>query len=353
MKLDYNLVYILVLIFLSYGCNSKVEKAESSEQFDSNIQLKVINEWEIHSPEVIPYPRFAGVLRDTSLIVFDRSLNTINRFDRKGILINTLGGSGRGPGEFSVITHAAVNPIGEVAVADISNARFTIINLFEESMITEDLNGGWHTRLYWVSDQLVISNNPFKEGVTNPGDVFMRSYDPVSGEKDLIFQLELKWRDNISEEQISCTFCKHRFMDDLRFFTSPQDTSYRIYRVNPQTDETLLYTRSGVSPIKYTEQERKELQNQKRRAQQITGLNSEDDIPTHKPRFIDFFPDQTGRLWALLNPIEGQIPVFDLFSPDAEYIGSVQAPVQVETVQFIPDNYILFRYKFEDPDVWT
>lgn len=352
MKLIHTRLKILLSVFLFSACNLGGGEVNRSERFESKLQLAVINEWEIRSPAVIPHPRFAGVLRDTSLVLVDRSLNTINRFDRKGALIDISGGVGRGPGEFSEISHAAINPDGRIAVADIKNARFTIINLFEDSLSTEKLNIGWHNRLHWVADTLVISNNPFNEAASHPGDIFMRLYHPETGEKETFYQLELEWGDTTPTDQISCTFCEHKFMDDLRFFTSPQDTSYRIYRVNPQTDKTLLFTRSGIPAVKYSERERKELQNQRRSTQQITGLNSEEDLPTYKSRFIDFFPDQSGRLWALLNPVEGEPPVFDIFSADAKYIGSVQAPEQVETIRFVSDNYILFQYDFENPDIW-
>lgn len=62
------------------------------------------------------------------------------------------------------------------------------------------------------------------------------------------------------------------------------------------------------------------------RESQITGIPVEElEIPTHKRRFIDFFPDHKGRLWALLHTQEGDPFRFDLFSSKAEYIGSLYA----------------------------
>lgn len=346
-------IYLILFIVTFCGCESQKVQKEVPENLHVYIQISPIHEWIIQLPEVVPNPRFSGVLLDTSLVLVDRSLHTANLFDNAGKLINTFGGTGRGPGEFSEITYATINPDGKVAIADNNNARFTIINFLKDSLIIEPYDIGWHTRLYWVLDRLIISNNPFKEGADHPGDIFIRSFDPSSGEKDQIFHLELEWDDHNPKEQISCTFCEHRFMNDKSFFTSPQDTSYRIYKVNPNTNETILFTRTGIPAVKYTEDEKEELKHQRRRAHQITGLNPDNDnIPTHKRRFIDFFPDNEGRLWALVNPIDGQAPTFDLFSPDAEYIGSIQAPNRVHSVQFVPDNYILFRFESDDPDVW-
>lgn len=354
MKLNYRSQIFLLLISLFWSCNSKGAKTESSKRFDAKIQLKLINNWKINSSAVVPNPRFAGVvLKDTSLILADVSLNTINRFNKKGYLIQSIGGTGRGPAEFLDVTHAAINPDGKVAVADIKNARFTIIYLFKDSLIIEPLDPGWHTRLHWVADELVLTNNPFKEGATNPGDIFMRLFNLETGEKKLFYQMKLELGDAAPVEQISCTFCEFHFTDDLTFFTSPEDTSYRIYRVNPKTNGTLLFTRSGVPAVEYTEQEIKQLKKGKQRAYQMAGKNYDgNDLPTHKPRFIDYFPDKSGRLWVLITPPAGQEPVFDIFSPDGKYIGSLQAPQDTKLVQFIRDNYILFIYKTEDTDIW-
>lgn len=215
------------------------------------------------------------------------------------------------------------------------------------------MDPGWHTRLHWVADKLVISNNPFREGASNPGDIFMRLYDPETGEKNLFYEMELELGDAAPVEQISCTFCEFHFVEDLVFFTSPEDTSYRIYKVNSKTNEMLLFTRSGIPAVRYTEQEIKELKKKKQGMYRMVGKNYEvNDLPTHKPRFLDYFPDQAGRLWALITPPAGQKPVFDIFSPHSNYIGSLQAPHGTELASFIPGNYILFIYRTEDPNIW-
>jgi len=343
---------LLLVIFIS-SCQSDTKNSELIKNLATPVKLSMVNEWEIKSPEIIPNPGFFGALQDTTLILVDQSLNTINHFHKNGAFIRSFGGSGRGPGEFLNITHVAINTNGLVAVADINNARLSITDVYNETTSTHQIDSGWHTRLHWVSDKLVISNYPFKMGGTNPGDIFMRLFNPVTGEKNPFYHLDFEGEDDPFQGEISCTFCEHRFRNDQSFFTSPQDTSYRIYKVDPNTDETVLFTRSGVSAVKYSEQEREELQDQRQRAQQLTGLDSSgDDIPTHKRRFIDFFPDNEDRLWALVNPIDGEIPTFDLFSPDAEYIGSIKAPDRVQNVQFVSDNYILFSYESDDTDIW-
>ncbi|REL37784.1 hypothetical protein DYD21_08365 [Rhodohalobacter sp. SW132] len=339
--------------FVAACAKSEGERAQDSE---APLSLREVTSWEINSPEAIPNPSYPGVLADGSLIVIDRSLNTINHFDANGDLIQTFGGMGRGPGEYSTITYAAVNPDGRVAVADVTNARITIQDVVEDTVVSFDLDNGWHTRLSWISEGLIITNNPFRVGAESrgdsiPGDIIMRRYDPVSGSKEQFFHLELELQD-LPPDQISCTFCEFRFMDDFTFFTSPPDTSYRIYKMDPSTQETTLFTRPGVPAVRLTESEQEEWRDERVRASEMTGVALDEEPPTHKRRFVDYFSDHAGRLWALVNVPQNEQLRFDIFSPNAEYIGSLEIPEEAESVEFISGDQILFKYRSDDPDLW-
>lgn len=340
---------IFLLLFISACANNEEIRVSDSH---SSLSLKELTLWEINSPEVIPNPYYSGILADESLIVIDRSLNTINHFDSSGNLIRSFGGAGRGPGEYSRITHAAVNPDGRVAVADLTNARITIQDVVDNTAVSVDLDNGWHTRLNWISEGLIITNSPFRFGIEHPGDILMRIYNPVNGSKKQFMHLELELEDP-PPDQISCTFCEFRFQDDFTFFTTPKDTSYRIYKMDPETNDITLFTRPGVPAVKLTESEREEWRNERLQASQLTGLTlDEEPPPTHKGRFIDFFPDHAERLWALMNVSQNEQLRFDIFSSQAEYIGTLEAPEEAESIEFVSGNLILFRYRSDDPDLW-
>lgn len=345
-------IMLILLLLTSCVNNEDVRVTDST----APLSLTELSSWEINSPEIIPNPYSSGVLADGSLIVIDQALNTINHFDANGHLIQSFGGEGRGPGEYTRITHAVVNPNGQVAIADLSNARITIQDVNNNTLESTDFETGWNTKLKWVTEGLIITNNPFRIGNEYtgdgiPGDIIMRKYDPVTGLKEQFFHLELELED-LPPDQISCTFCKFRFTDDLTFFTSPQDTSYRIYKMDPSTHETTLFTRPGVPAVRLTESEREEWRNERLQASESIGITMEEEPPTHKQRFIDYFPDYKGRLWALVNVQENEQLKYDIFSPNAEYVGSLEIPAEAESIEFFYDDLILFRYKSDDPDVW-
>lgn len=344
------IIFSMLTAIFVLSCSSP--SGEASAEMDAGVEWVKMHSWELDDPEIFPYPRFFGVTDRNELIVIDQSLLTISLVDENGDLKRSFGGRGEGPGEFSQITHAAVHPDGRVAVADNGNARITIINTETGSIQSHSYEPGWHTRLQWVGDELVLSNNPFRIGESHPGDVIFRKIDTETGEKEEIMHLELELSDP-PFEQISCTFCAFRFRSDFSFYTSPQDTSYRVFRVDPDTGDEQLFTRRGVPAVELSPAEREQLAERNRQAGASVGMSSDGYTPpTHHRRFVDFFPDEQGRLWTLLNT-GGENPLrFDIFSGEGDYIGSTTAPEQTAEISYAGDNRILIRYSSDDPEVW-
>ncbi|MCC5914577.1 MAG: hypothetical protein JJU46_09410 [Balneolaceae bacterium] len=354
MTISRDIVGILGLYgVLLFTISCTAENEHEAEDLDAPFSLEQVNSWSIHAPELIPNPVYAGVLEDGSLVIIDRSLNTINHFDAEGNHLETRGGEGRGPGEYLSIVAADFHPDGRIAIADISNARISIVSFHDEEEITVPLNSGWNTQLQWKEPGLVIFNHPFNLMATTQGDILMRLYDPETNEKEEFFQMELIMSDPPFEE-ISCTFCWFQFNDDLSFYTAPQDTSYRIFRVNPETGEETLFSRGGVQPVAYTEEERERLAESRSRSMQATGVDAPNDYraPQYRNRFRNFFADDSGRLWAQLNGRADDPIRIDIFSPDAEYIGSLNAPDNASSIQYTKGGYLLVRYRNDDPDSW-
>lgn len=350
----YPIIILMAGLLTVFGCRLDGSEGKGSIHFDAEVALDRVHEWEIENPGVIPNPRFAGLLSDGSLIIIDNSLHTINHFDPDGELIAHFGGVGNGPGEFAQITHAAVNPDGRVAVADLSNARITVTDVYEGSHTFSDFSPGWNTQLSWTDSGLIVLGHPFGKMGTDPGDIFFWMLDPETGEMDDLYQLDLEMQDP-PYEQISCTFCAFKFQNDGAFFTTPQDTSYRAFRVNMATGEQTLFTRPESEPVALTEKEKEQSAERMAESARITGMELPDrDIPTYKRRFIDYFPDHEGRLWILMNVAEGETHRFDLFSSEAEFIGSVPLPEDAVAGMPIPGpgNRLMLYHESEDPDVW-
>lgn len=351
MKTKIVIMVLSGMILFSISCTAGSE--DEAEHLAAPVSLERVNSWSIEAPDLIPNPRYAGALEDGGLVIIDRSLNTINHFDAEGNHLSTRGGEGRGPGEYQTIIAVDFHPDGRIAIADLNSARITILSLYDNEEITYSYKTGWNPQLHWTSRGLVLLNHPFTMMASDPGDILMRLYDLETNEKEEFYQMELVMSDP-PFEQISCTFCRFRFLDDLSFFTAPQDTSYRIFRVNPETGEETLFRRGGVSPVAYTEEERTALAENRARGLQAAGLDEPGDYraPQFRNRFRDFFPDEAGRLWAIPNGRVDEPSRIDIFSPNAEYLGSLNGPEGAASIQYTKGGYLLVRYRNDDPDRW-
>ncbi|PWN05116.1 hypothetical protein DDZ15_16305 [Rhodohalobacter mucosus] len=326
--------------------------AESVSDKSAPVALEQINRWSIEAPDLIPNPSVAGVLLDGSLVILDRSLNTINHFDSEGNHLETRGGRGRGPGEYQNMIAIDIHPDGRVAVADLNSARVSISSLFSEEETTFPYETGWNPQVHLTGSGLVILNHPFSMMTTDPGDILMRIYDSETRETEEFYQMELEM-ENPPFEQISCTFCDFQFTDELAFYTAPRDTSYRVFRVDPDTGEELLFTRRGLPPVPYSQEEKEQLREGRERAMQVTGMEpGEYEPPEFKRRFFDFFPDGEGRLWVVRHTEAGEALKIDLFSPEAEYLGSLDAPENMRSIRYAGNGRLFVQFNNDNPDRW-
>jgi hypothetical protein len=341
-------VFIALSIFNSCGSNDQYAQEFKRAPYS----LQKINEWKINKPEVLPTPYYFSSLKDGSLIVIDVSLMTINHFDKEGNLIQIIGGKGRGPREFTQMTSVAINKKGYVAIADQGIARLSIFSIFDDQYLIENFELGWNTQLHWSNDSLIILNSPFRINGTNPGDITMRLYNFNSRSKDEFLHFNIDSLNNQSEQK-SCTFCKFRFAKNLTFYTSPQDTSYQIYKFNPQTGEERLFSRKGLPSLEYSESEREKIVEVREWVMQRSGVELGDFMPpTHRNRFMDFFPDENGRLWVIPNVKPGNSLYFDIFSEDAEYLGSTEIPDNAEIINYVGDGEVIIKYLNKDLNIW-
>jgi hypothetical protein len=327
------------LLFISCSSENKEDAAEAAE---ADLSFEKVNEWSISDPSVLPLPIDARVLGDGSVVIVDRSLNTINHFDERGELIRTIGGRGRGPGEYQNISAVAIHPDGRVAVADVSSAAVTVSDIYSEKRVRGTIDPGWNMALQWAGEKLVYSAHPFSMMGENSGDILMKQFDSELESGEQFMRLELQ-RDDPPEDQVSCMFCRFWFRDDLTFYTTPNDERYLAYHVTPESGETFEISRTNIEPIEYSELEIEELANRRRDAAEMAGIEMDPgDLPRYKRMIITMFIDHNERLWVLRQRADGG-QVFDLFNRQHELIGSVPKPGDTLRIISVTGNTVLFQ----------
>lgn len=162
--------------------------------------------------------------------------NTIRIFSPEGKYLKTIGGRGRGPGEFLSITTMTMGFNDEIFVYDIRLRRLTTFYNVGDSVTTESF-----TNPYWVGHTFV----PLDDGtfaITTPplppsANEFMSDYEPISEGNNVIYLLN---RD--LSERTRSFFDPYKYMFDKNIpienkFATESD--YRLARLN---DSTLAIT---------------------------------------------------------------------------------------------------------------
>lgn len=353
----YNSIFIIILSFLIVpliSCRSS-DTEVSDESATLDLSFEKVSEWTISDPSIIPLPGTAKVLADESLVIVDHSLNTINHFDESGQLIKTIGGEGRGPGEYQNVSAVAIHSDGRVAVADISSAAITVSDIYSDHRVRRTIDPGWNMALQWAGDKLVYSAHPFSIMADNSGDIIMMQSDSSLENGEEFMRLELQ-RDDPPEDQISCMFCRFWFRDDLTFYTTPNDHRYLAYFVTPETGESFKVSREEIGPEEYSDRELEQIVEQRREASSRVGIELDtNDLPRFKRMIVDMFIDHKNRLWIQRHSSDESSTVFDLFDSDHQFLGSVIPPEGVPGILSTSGNRILFSQSGpdDDPDTWS
>jgi hypothetical protein len=101
---------------------------------------------------------------------------------------------------------------------------------------------------------------------------------------------------------------------------------YRVARLSENGDTTLIIESQTPAPpvtekdrSEYVDGEIQDDPEQRRVAEEIAEL-----MPETKPMISSLTVDDVGRLWVGRTLVEGSRPVFDVFSADGEYLGSIE-----------------------------
>lgn len=344
MNISQYLLFVSGIVLLA-GCQQESPAPSTSKPEADPIGLELVHEWKIENVDLLPNPAFPKVMHDTTLVVLDRSLLSINHFTKSGELISTAGRNGRGPMEFLFMSAAAISRNGLVAITDTRNARLTIYNVYTGEAKYLDYDLGWYDQLQWVGEKLLITNSPFK--IDPPGSLSMRYYDTSDEEIHSLYKLELELEPEDPSGEFSCIFCFIRFDEDLNFYGAPPDTSYILNKMNPYTDDVMTIRRSGVPEISFTD---KQVAQMKAEQMDLFGISS---TPKKERRKIfNYYTDHKKRIWVLLNAERGELQQFDIFDRDGSYVMSLQEPDSASFLHDFTGEWLTFSVRNENPDIF-
>ncbi len=107
--------------------SSNAEQASTPEEWGLVEELRIGS---LDGDEAAQFGRVSAVMQDRAgrVYVLDYPTQEIRLFDTDGRFIRTIGGMGRGPGEFAGAAGMNLTPEGELVVWDTRNRRFSIFS---------------------------------------------------------------------------------------------------------------------------------------------------------------------------------------------------------------------------------
>ncbi len=301
-----------------------------------------------------------AVADDGTVVLVDRQVPALRTYDPSGVHVRTFGGPGGGPGEYeSPDGGVAVLKDGRIALRDPGNGRVMVFDRSGEESETWRLRGGFSTSRTMYRDRegvlytslLVDPEAEIRDWVVGlsqirpdgtPGDTLI---PPDPGVEVPVLRAEAE--NSVSQTPVPFSPSVEWTLDgDGRFVWGITDR-YTLHGFTPE-GRPLRIVRDAES-VRVAGGERAYEERRVTRNLQSTEPSwswNGPDIPDRKPLWRDVFVSDEGRFWVrrhtpareVENPgydpdLEGseetewtEPVVFDVFSPEGEYLGPVRAP---------------------------
>ncbi|MDE2761504.1 MAG: 6-bladed beta-propeller [Gemmatimonadota bacterium] len=312
---------------------------------------------ELDGPEEYLFGRIFSIAADDDLnvYVFDHQAQQVRVFDSLGTYVETLGGPGEGPGEFSRAEAIALLPDGRLAVRDPGNQRVQIFGpgagetdqwgykvggLYSASPLYTDVNG--RTFLH-TSD---LSRDDFV--------MHLIVFGPDGAQVDTLPEPSSEYEaPMLTAENRGATTLFVPFSPVLQWTVHPSGHFLAglpsEYRVDLARDDGVLRIERSADPIPVLDgerdHERERIERRMRERDPNWSWNGP-PIPDHKPFYKELLAGRGGRIWVRVTT-EGyeaeneyhdpedptSMPVvwresvrYDVFEPDGTYLGVVVPP---------------------------
>lgn len=298
---------------------------------------------------------------DGNIYVLDYQASEIRAFGPDGEFLRTLTQRGEGPGELTEANGMILAEDGTLWVQD--HGKWQMINL--DLSGTEIQRLPMHVRSYgyiwsgtvdhrgrfWKdtshSDEERVFPPP--EGLTEGATrAYLKWFDPATEESDSIFLGDDRYRTYISQNSrggwtyrgIPFTPSTMTIVDPAGGFWRTAGGAYRIARLD-ELGDTVLVIEADVPPSPATAEDRERFiagiverdASMRRAAEEMVALAPE----TH-PVIDQLIVDDEGLLWVRRFGRDDELPLYDLFTREGEYVRSV-------ALGFTPSRYLPIRIR--------
>lgn len=321
--------------------------AEASSTLEPDLRIGVVE----GDPRLM-FGQIRGIEADDEgrIYVLDNQGGETRVFAPDGTFLRAIAGRGEGPGEVLDPNGIVRAPDGTLWIQD--PRRWLLVRVTPEGeevermpMFVRQWGFVWNAimdregRIWTPVSHQVGEFRPPDPGLSESSHrTYLRFHDPRSGEGDSVFVAEQAARGWAIAFEAGWGFRSipwepslHTAVDPSGAVWAARGERYRITRVDAQGD-TLLVIEADVPPEPVTAQEREEFlatarerdADEERIARQILQVARE-----VKPVIAGLAADAEGNVWVRRQGRADETPLFDVFSPEGEYVGSFRIPARL------------------------
>ena len=325
--------------------------------------------------EVFGDVRAVEVRDDGTILVLDYQASEIRAFGPDGAFLETIAARGDGPGELREVNGMVLKGDSVLWVQD--HARWVMIAL--------DPDGGeldrvpMHVRSYgYVWSGAVMDDGvhwkpmshsddervfPPEPGLLNGSTrTYVKSFDPRTEEVDSVFTGERTYRTFVAESSRGgWSYRSIPFdgrggfaIDPTGAFWSFDGADYRIAKLGLDGD-TLLVIEADLPSVPVTDDDRQgyiEATAEQDPAMRPVARQIADLMNDTKPMIVGIRADASGNLWVRRAGGAGEDPVYDVFDPEGEHLGSVVLGFQaLDFFPFVVRNGAIHTLTRDELDV--
>lgn len=273
-----------------------------------------------------------------NLYILDYKGFCIKKFDHDGKFIKSFGRKGEGPGEMLAAYDMAMDPEGHIVIYDFQNSsRFSVFDTegaFLKSFTLSEMGFRSLASFGFALDGAVYASIDFTDYSQPDGKTktTIAKIDPVKKTETAIDSASTqKWYAAQSGESvmmISAPFCPELLWGSAPsgnvIVANSDDYAIRIY--SPAL-ELIKETKHDAEKPKVTDADKEEY---------LSAWEDEDSrllakkrarFPKYKPYFDTLLIDHEGYMLFRTGETEGDISVYNVFTPDGKFINTLKMPL--------------------------
>jgi len=346
-------IFALIFVISSCGNTDNNNDTGTKQKANESVTISLENDLVLgDSSDVVFFGEISGVDVDDQerIYVADREASTIRVFSKKGHLLESIGASGRGPGEFSGLKDVHIRR-DTLFAYDSRLKRLSAFGVVESFQFKYDINpAGCSSGLNsWIGPveggHLVlcgVARTPaqVKTGSNNL-TVHRASNEGIVSDKPLLRVPSREFIYQVSGGSVTVTtkpfgrepVFRVGHSGEVFYYGWSDSLSIDVYSIN---GDKIRNTSKSFDTLNVTDEDIENKAGSKRGI--YKELTAEADLPSSWPAFSNFVVGSKGTLWVQVNASRDK-SVFWVFNENGEHTSTASLPTEVR-LEAVQESYV-------------